>query len=498
MNMNQDTQSEKDVTHKYFTTTLPYVNGPPHIGHAFEMVRADASARFKRLEGFDVFFNTGTDEHGQKTFRKAQEEGVTPQELVDKYAGKVEELIENLNLSNDNFVRTTDESHKQAAQAFWKRCADNGDIYKKEYEGLYCVGCEMFVTQRDLNEDGECPDHPGQKPEKISEENYFFEFSAYEDELLEFYENNPDFIVPEGRFNEMKQFVKDGLKDFSISRVADKLPWGVPVPGDESQVMYVWFDALSNYISTLGWPDDEEKFQRFWQKGHPVQFAGKDNLRQQAAMWQAMLLSAGFEPSEQIVIHGHIQSGGQKMSTSVGNVIDPQEVIDEYSTDVLRYYLLRHLHSFDDPDMTMEDLKEAYNANLANGLGNLVSRIMKMYTSYDMEVAIDSDEQTAIEMEDMETLQEHMNNYRFDEALDYIWAEIGHLDAYITDQEPYKKIKSDDEGEQENAKEVVAYVVIRLYDVAVMLEPFMPETARRIQEIVEEEEMPDPIFERKE
>lgn len=486
------------MEHKYITTTLPYINGDPHLGHAFEFIRADTTARFKRLEGFEVFFNTGTDEHGQKVLKKAEAAGMSVDEFADTYSQKFKDLLENMNISNDAFVRTTDEDHKQAAQEFWKRCADNGDIYKKKYEGLYCVGCELFVSEKDLNEDGECPDHPGQKPEKIEEENYFFRFSKYQDELLALYEEHPDFVIPASRFNEIKRFVADGLEDFSISRVAEKMPHGVPVPGDESQVMYVWFDALSNYISTLGWPDNEEQFTNFWVDGAPLQFCGKDNLRQQSAMWQAMLLSAGLPPSRQIVIHGHIKSDGRKMSKSIGNVIDPQTVIDDYSTDVLRYYLLRHLHPFQDPDMTPESLEETYNGNLANGLGNLVSRIGNMYASYDIEVALDKDAETVIEAEDMQTLQEYMNNFRFDQALDYIWAEIAHLDAFITDQEPYKKIKSDDEDEVEDAKQAVAYLVLRLYDVAAMLSPFMPETAAEIKRIIEVGEKPDPLFARRE
>jgi methionyl-tRNA synthetase len=482
---------------KYITTTLPYLNGPPHLGHAFEMIRADVYARFKRLEGYEVFFNTGTDEHGQKIYDKAKEESMAVDDFVDQKADEFKQFLSLVNISNDTFVRTTSESHKQAAQEFWRRCAENGDIYKKEYEGLYCVGCEMFVSDRDLNEDGECPDHTGTKPEKKSEENYFFRYSNYEDELLEMYENNPNFVVPEHRFNEIKQFVKDGLEDFSISRNVQKLPWGVPVPGDESQVMYVWFDALSNYISTLGWPENNQKFTDFWQNDSPVQFCGKDNLRQQAARWQAMLMSAGYEPTSQIAIHGHIQTDGKKMSKSLGNVIDPEDIIDEYSVDVLRYYLLRHLHPFEDPDMTMAGLKESYNGNLANGLGNLVSRIANMYASYDVEVALDRNSHT-LQEEDIQTLAEHMNEFRFDRAMDYIWAEIGHLDAYIAETEPYKGIKSDDEETQDDAKEAVAYVTIRLYDVAVMLEPFLPETAEKIQNILENGEKPEPLFARKE
>lgn len=485
-----------DNSEQYVTTTLPYANGDPHLGHAFEFVRADAYARFEQMAGFDVFFNTGSDEHGQKIYQKAQDLGVTPGELAESNTQNFKDLLDELDVSYSAFVRTTDESHKQAAQEFWNRCDKNGDIYKKEYTGLYCVGCELFVTESDLTEGGKCPDHPDREPEKISEENYFFRFSDYEDDLLELYERRSDFVLPEKRFNEIKQFVQDGLKDFSISRQRDKLPWGVPVPGDDGQVMYVWFDALSNYISTLGWPDNEKAFENFWQNGNPVQFCGKDNLRQQAAMWQAMLLSAGYEPSRHIVVHGHIKSNGQKMSKSLGNVILPDEIIDEYSSDVLRYFLLRHLHSFDDPNMTRKGLKEVYNGCLANGLGNTVSRIASMYASYDVEVALDEDE--AVQKEDMKKLSQHMSNFRFDEAMDYIWEEISHLDAFITDREPYKGIKSDDDEEIAQAKQDVAYLVLRLYDIAHMLKPFMPETAQKMQNILEEGEDPEPLFERKE
>jgi methionyl-tRNA synthetase len=493
--MSEETFSQQQQK-QYVTTTLPYVNGEPHLGHAFEFVRADAFARFRRLQGAEVFFNTGADEHGQKIYRSAHEADTDTQSFVDSNTQTFKDLLAELNISNSAFVRTTNESHKRAAQEFWRRCDDNGDIYKKEYTGQYCVGCELFVTESDLTEDGKCPHHPDREPEEISEENYFFRFSNYQVPLLEFYENNPDFVVPKKRFNEIKQFVRDGLEDFSISRQKDKLPWGVPVPGDKDQVMYVWFDALSNYISTLGWPDNEQMFADFWEDDNPVQFAGKDNLRQQSAMWQAMLMSAGFNPSKQIVIHGFIQSGGQKMSKSLGNVIEPKEIIDQYSTDVLRYFLMRHLHPFDDPNMTKDGLKEAYNGNLANGLGNTVSRIASMYASYDVDVALDSE--AAVQDEDLETLSDHMNDYRFDKTMDYIWGELTHLDEFITDREPYKGIKSDDEDEVQEAKEAVAYVVLRLYDIAHMLTPFMPETAQKVQTILENQKDPDPLFERKE
>jgi methionyl-tRNA synthetase len=492
-----DTQAS-NKNYKYITTTLPYVNADPHIGFALEITQADVVARFKRLEGFEVFFNTGTDEHGQKIYQKANDEGKDTQKYVDHFASRFEELITALNLSPDNFIRTTDEGHKKAAQELWRRCEENGDIYKKNFKGLYCVGCEMYVTEKDLNDNGRCPDHSDQDPIEVEEENYFFRFSKYQKPLLDLYEKHPDFVIPDKRFNEIKRFVEDGLEDFSISRVAEKMPWGVPVPGDEEQVMYVWFDALSNYVSTLGWPEDKEGFNNFWIEGAPTQFAGKDQIRQQAAMWQAMLMSAQLPPSNQITVHGFINVEGKKMSKSIGNVVDPFDLVDEYSADAVRYYLLRHINPVEDSDFTVKKMKEIYNANLANGLGNLVSRITNMYASYDIEVALDQNAGTVIEEEDMQTLQKLMSEYRFDRALDYIWAEIAHLDAFITENEPYKLIKSDDTDQVEEAKQAVAYLVLRLYDIAAMLSPFMPETSAEIKRIIESAEKPEPLFQRRE
>ncbi|MFC1721155.1 methionine--tRNA ligase, partial [Patescibacteria group bacterium] len=358
----------------YLTTTLPYVNADPHIGFALEIVHADIIARYRRLLGEEVFFNFGTDEHGQKVYQEALKAGKTPQEYVDGYAAKFDELKKALNLSYNNFIRTTDPCHIAAAQEFWKKCDANGDIYKKQYKAKYCVGCELEKTDSELV-DGCCPLHPGKELEIREEENYFFKFSKYQDKLLELYKSNPDFVLPDFRFNEIKRFVEGGLQDFSISRLKDKMPWGVPVPGDDEHVMYVWFDALVNYVSAIGWPDDMEKFEKWWPV---VQVAGKDNLRQQSAMWQAMLMSVDLPTSKQVVIHGFVTSDGKKMSKSVGNVINPFDIVNEYGTDALRYYIAREFSPFEDSDITMEKFNVAYNANLANGIGNLASRIMKM------------------------------------------------------------------------------------------------------------------------
>ena len=364
--------------HRYITTTLPYVNAKPHMGFALEIVKADIIARFWRERGDEVFFNTGTDEHGLKIFREAEKAGVSPQAYVDEYAEHFKALKPALNLSYDNFIRTTDAHHIMAAQAFWKRCAEKGDIYKKLYRLKYCIGCELPKTDSELV-DGKCPLHPKEEIELREEENYFFRFSKYQKPLLELYESRPDFVVPDFRFNEIKAFVARGLDDFSVSRLKEKMPWGVAVPEDDAQIMYVWFDALVNYISAIGFPDKMKEFEAWWPG---VQIAGKDNLRQQAAMWAAMLLSAELSPSRQILINGFITSGGQKMSKSLGNVLDPLVFVKEYGADALRYYLARHMNSFEDSDMTEASFKEAYNANLANGLGNLVARVMTLAAKY--------------------------------------------------------------------------------------------------------------------
>jgi len=456
----------------YLTTTLPYVNADPHIGFALEIVQTDIIARYHRLLGKEVFFNTGTDEHGLKIYRKAIEEGKDPQAYVDEYAAKFDQLKQALDLSYDNFIRTTDPDHKKAAQEFWKRCKERGDIEKKKYKIKYCVGCELEKTESEL-ENGCCPLHPNLEIEIIEEENYFFKFSNYQKPLLEYYEKHPDFVVPDFRFNEIKAFVNRGLVDFSISRLKKKMPWGVPVPDDSDHVMYVWFDALVNYISAIGWPFDMKQFEKWWPV---VQFAGKDNLRQQTAMWPAMLLSAGLSPSKQIVIHGFITSSGKKMSKSLGNVIEPIKIVDEYGTDALRYYLARHVHPFEDSDFTEEKFKEIYNANLVNGLGNLLSRIFAMD---EKNVKLDEEYKFLSLKKILEQNKEytqHMNNYEINKACDLIWRLIADLDKFIQEEKPFLTIK-------ENESKAVNDIIIsmqKLYEIMVLLLPILPNTAEDV------------------
>lgn len=471
----------------YITTTLPYVNAPPHIGFALEIVRADILARYHRLLEEEVFFNTGTDEHGLKIYRAAQKEGKEPQQYADEYAAKFDDLKQALNLSYDNFIRTTDPHHVSAAQAFWKLCQENGDIEKKLYEVKYCVGCELEKTNSELV-DGRCPLHPTLEIEIVNEENYFFRFSNYQAKLLDLYKSNPDFVVPKSRLNEITKFVEDGLEDFSISRLKEKMPWGVPVPGDEEHVMYVWFDALISYISALGWPKDKKKFEEFWgtkEKLNAIQIAGKDNLRQQSAMWQAMLMSAGLPNSRQIYIEGFITSGGQKMSKSLGNVIDPFELVEKYGTDAVRYYLAHRIHPFEDSDFTEEKFREVYNAYLANGLGNLVARIMKL-------AEIQLEEPVTISKPATTRYAKALGAYEFNLAMDMIWAEIADLDKRITLDQPFVMVREN----SEQGKALISELVKKLYEIAYLLNPFMPATSDIIKESIKSNKMPTPLFPR--
>jgi methionyl-tRNA synthetase len=447
----------------YLTTTLPYVNASPHIGFALEIVQADAICRLHRLLGDDVIFNFGTDEHGLKIYRKALEEGKTPQEYTDFYAAKFEDLKNALNLSYTHFIRTTNPDHKKAAQEFWKRCLANGDIYKKSYSVKYCVGCELEKTDSEL-EDGKCPIHPNMQIELIEEENYFFKFSKYQQPLLDFYESHPDFVIPEGKFNEIKAFVKDGLQDFSISRLKEKMPWGIDVPDDKDQVMYVWFDALINYISTLGWPNENGEYKDFWPG---VQVAGKDNLRQQTATWQAMLLSAGVPNSKQVFIHGFMTVDGQKISKSLGNVINPIEVAEKYGTDALRYYLLAKVHPYEDSDFSFEKFEETYNADLANGLGNLVARVSGMAKRAEYRGIKNGNH------EPQELVVKAIGNYRFDEALKIIWEQIREADVYVNENKVWSL-------QGEALQNALDHLVDQIRQIAFNLQPFMPETAEKI------------------
>ncbi|MBI2009668.1 MAG: methionine--tRNA ligase [Candidatus Chisholmbacteria bacterium] len=449
----------------YITTTTPYVNADPHIGFALEIVTADVISRYQRMLGKEVRFNTGTDEHGLKIYRQAQEEGLEPKEFVDKNSIKFRKLKDLLNLSFTNFIRTTNPAHKRAAQEFWRRCDANGDIYKATYKIKYCVGCELEKTDSEL-EGGRCPLHPNKPLEVFDEENYFFRFSRYQERLLKLYRDNPDFVKPEGKYKEIVALVKGGLKDFSISRLKSKLPWGVPVPGDKDQVMFVWFDALINYISTLGWPEDEKNFKAFWPG---VQIAGKDNLRQQSAMWQAMLFSAGLPNSKQILINGFISVAGQKMSKSLGNVIAPKDLVGRFGVDGSRYLLMGLGPVHTDMDVTWEKLNNSYTADLANGLGNVVARVAKLAEQSDFTFA--QDDPTVLRP----AVEKQLQQYRFDLALFEIWQRIREVDKKIEEAKPWELSGT-------KLRVTLTELVAHLRQIGFELTPFMPETAEKILE----------------
>jgi methionyl-tRNA synthetase len=472
----------------YITTTIPYVNAEPHIGFALELVQSDVIARYQRLVGREVFFSTGTDEYGQKIWEASEKEGKSVQDYVDYYAQKFLDLKNILNLSTDNFIRTTSPKHIKAVQEFWRLCDEKGDIYKKVYKGLYCVGCEKFITEKDIV-DGKCILHPNQKLEEVEEENYFFRLSNYKEKLLE-YLSKDNVILPDWRRAEAINFVEKAMEDFSISRDKKRISWGIPIVGDETQVMYVWFGAFVNYISTLGWPDNKEIFEKFWQDGETVQTAGKDMVKFQSVMWQGMLMSASLPVTQKIVYHGFVTGeGGIKMSKSLGNVINPFDLVKEYGTDALRYFLLREISPFEDSPFTLERFKDAYNSGLANGLGNLSSRILTLSEKY-LEKCPEITEHSI-----PQEFFDYLEKFDVQKATDYVWQKIQSLDKKIQEAEPFKVIKTD----EKEGKEMIKELVLELYNIARMLNPLLPETNVKIKKLIRENKKPtEPLFLRKE
>ncbi len=474
---------------RYITTTLPYVNADPHIGFALEIVQADILARYYALRGEEVFFTTGTDEHGQKIFEAAQKAGKSTQEYVDQYAARFHSLKDKLELKDDlHFIRTTNPHHMEAAQEIWRRCAAKGDIEKRKYKGLYCVGDEAFMKESELV-NGKCPNHPNMDLVELEEENYFFLLSKYQERLLT-YLSQEGVIVPEWRRLEAIKFVERGLEDFSISRVKEKMSWGIPVPDDDAQVMYVWFDALTNYISTLGWPQDSEgDFDKYWTNGDVTQLAGKDQVRFQSIMWQAMLMSADIKNTDRVVYHGFITSGGQKMSKSLGNVIDPYTIVDEYGADALRMFLARHVHAFEDSDVTMEKFKESYNADLANGLGNLAARITTLGQS-NLDEPIERPAADSFSPEYTVAL----DAYDYNAALDHVWGRIKVLDGKLTTEKPFAVVKTD----RARGQGMIRECLVELYLIARLIQPFMPKTSDAIKAAILANKKPENLFPRKE
>ncbi len=472
----------------FISTSIPYVNAKPHLGHALEFVQADAFARFARIAGYDVFFLSGTDDNALKNVLKAEEAGEDVREYVNRHALIFKELLQQLNISNDDFIRTShDVRHTIGAQKLWTSFKDE-DIAKKEYEGLYCVGCEEFKTEKDLV-NGECPEHPGKKPERILEENYFFKLGNYTDALIACIEQDTLRITPHTRKNEVLSFLRGGLEDLSISRsMARAHGWGVKVPGDASQVMYVWVDALSNYITALEYGTNGRNFTHYWENdaARTIHMIGKGISRFHAIYWPAMLLSAGIALPKELVVHGYITVNAQKMSKTIGNVVDPLSLIAEYGTDAVRYYLLREVHPFEDGDFTFERFKEVYNANLANGLGNVVSRVMKLAETY-----LEGEPLPSTEIP--EEFSALLNEYKYNEAMDYIWKLIKETDGRMTSEEPFKLIKTD----SEKAKKCIHELRTAIYTIGFLLAPMLPETSEKIVNAVRDNKKPEPLFLRK-
>lgn len=455
----------------YVTTAIPYVNAEPHIGTTLDFLYADVLARAARAAGKPVIFSTGTDEHGGKIAEKAAELKQTPKEYADKISESFKELLKSLDISHDRFIRTTDPAHEQRAQIIWKALA--GDIYKGTYTGLYCTGCEAFVTEATAKENnGVCPHH--NKPyEKIKEENYFFKLSKYTDQIQAAIESGSFRVMPETRKHEILSVLKEGLDDISISRPKEKLSWGIPVPGDPSHVMYVWFEALMNYITVLGYPEDKD-FKKFWPAN--AQVIGKDILRFHAAIWPGMLLGLGLPLPKLLFVHGFISIEGQKISKSLGNVIHPKEVIDKFGIDGLRYFLLRHIPAYDDGDFSWEKLEAAYNNELANELGNAVQRTAAMIIKYQEGVIGDIPPPG----HDTGQYAKALENCRFDRALEEVWDQVRGLNQYIDEQKPWVLAKSED---KDHLREVLAYQTGCLLEIAGLLEPFLPTSAAKIRNI---------------
>ncbi len=452
----------------YITTAIPYVNAAPHIGFALELVQADTIARYHRdILKEDVFFSSGSDENSLKNVQAAESESIPTRKLVDKYAKRFADLKSVLNISYDVFNRTATEEHFKGAQKLWLACKKE-DIYKQTYTGLYCVGCEEFYIEDELI-DGHCPEHPNIIPEKVSEENYFFKLTNYQKDLEKFIEEDKVKIVPQTRKNEIFSFIKQGLKDFSISRsVARAKDWGVPVPNDPSQIQYVWFDALVTYLTALGYGTNGELFHKYWtEDSEKVHIIGKGIIRFHAVYWIAMLLSANLPLPNLEFVHGYITVNGQKISKSLGNTVDPFELVQKYGTDPVRYYLLKEIPAYGDGDFSEEKFKELYNADLANGLGNLVARVAKLCEKINLNVSFTSGNFYTI-------VEKSLADFRFDIALHYIWTQIAQVDSIINQEKPWT-LKEDD------LRVVLeADLVKKIQQIAFNLQPFLPETAEKI------------------
>ena len=466
---------------KYFTTAIPYMNGNPHIGHAMDYCLADVCARYYRLCGDEVRLQAGTDEHGSKIAQKAEEQNIEPQLFVDEKAKVFKDFITKLNVEYTDYVRTTDEWHERRVQMIWEKLKEH--IYLAKYEGWYCTGCERFITDKEYDENGGiCPDH--QKPyEKLEEENYYLRLSDFKEQLKKAILEDEMLILPDFRKKEILKLLEDS-PDVSISRPRTQLEWGVPVPGDSTQVMYVWVDALSNYITVLGYP--EKDISEWWPAA--AQFVGKDILRFHAIIWPAMLLGIGLPLPKVLVSHGMVLADGQKMSKSIGNVVDPNEVIDKYGIDAFRYFFLRHIDTFADSDFTWEKFENAYNNELANDLGNLVQRLATMAAKNGIEP---SNEKNVSKLSPEYT--DLMDKFEFSKAFDYVWEKVQAINKKIDDTKPWELAKK---GEKEKLGECLQDLIGDLLNANYMLQPFLPNVALKISDIFADKIQPPktPLF----
>jgi methionyl-tRNA synthetase len=459
----------------YVTTAIDYVNAPVHLGHSLEKVQADVLARYHRSLGEDVFFLTGTDENAQKNVLAAEKEGISTKKFVDQNANFAKNLWKKFNISFDYFIRTTNKKiHWPGVKKLWLKCKEAGDIYKRSYTGLYCTGCEVFLREKDLK-DGLCPYHL-KKPEVVSEENYFFRLSKYQKELERIIEKDEIEIFPRERKNEVLSFIRSGLEDFSISRPRERMKgWGIPVPGDRSQIIYVWFDALTNYISAIGYGRDEKTFKKYWPAD--LHIIGKDILKFHAIYWPAMLLSAKIELPRRILVHGFITVAGQKMSKSLGNIVNPLEIIEKYGADPLRYFLLRESSPFEDLDFTFEKFKQRYNSDLVAGLGNLAARIISLAQKFKAlpfsKIRKKNPEIKEKILNVSKRYKEAMKEFKFNEALVSIWDLIGFCDKFIERERPWE--------ERKGQREIIENLLLSLFQIAELLEPFLPQTSEKIK-----------------
>ncbi len=466
----------------YITTPIYYPSAKLHIGHAYCTTIADAVARFKRLAGYEVFFLTGSDEHGQKIQRTAEAENLKPIEYVDKIVAGFKELWKRLEISNDDFIRTSEPRHHKVVQEIFRRIRDKGDIYKGEYTGLYCTPCESYWTELQLDENGCCPDC--HRPvEKVSEEAYFFKMSKYADAVLKYIEENPDFLEPKSRRNEMINFIKQGLEDLCISRTS--FNWGIPVPDDEKHVIYVWFDALTNYLTPIGFLDDEEKFKKFWPAD--LHLVGKEIVRFHTIIWGCILMALGIDLPKKVYGHGWLVIGGDKMSKSKGNVVDPMLLIDEFSADAIRYFLLREITLGQDGNFNRDALIQRINSDLANDLGNLLHRTLNMIGKFQNKILLAPTEGTEIDKSLKDMAIETAKNYRqlmedmkISDAVKTVWQFIGRSNKYIDETAPWKLAK--DETQKQNLANVLYNLAESLRIISILISPFMPATSRKIHE----------------